>query len=62
MEIFLVSARKNLDFANFFSAPGQNKCDERDYSVFGRGCVMRDCQIERNVTVLLGVNEVKFCA
>ena len=33
------------------SAPGQNRRDERDYSAFRRGCVMRDCRIERNSTV-----------
>ena len=33
------------------SAPGQNQRDERDHSAFGRGCVMRDCRIERNGTV-----------
>ena len=35
------------------SAPGQNQRDERDHSAFGRGCVMRDCRIERNGTVLI---------
>ena len=33
-------------------APGQNQHDVRDYSASGRGCVMRDCRIERNTTVL----------
>ena len=34
------------------SAPAQNQRDERDYWVSKRGCVMRDCRIERNGTVL----------
>ena len=33
------------------SAPGQNQRDVRDYLASGRGCVMRDCRIERNTTV-----------
>ena len=32
-------------------APGENQRDMRDYSASGRGCVMCDCQIERNTTV-----------
>jgi len=35
------------------SAPAQNQRDERDYWVSKRGCVMRDCRIERNITVYI---------
>ena len=35
-----------------FSALGQNQRDACDYLASGRGCVMRDCRIERNTTVL----------
>ena len=35
------------------SASAQNRCDEREYSAFGRGCMMRDCQIEQNGTVVV---------
>ena len=35
-----------------FSALGQNQRDARDYSASGRGCVMRDCRIDRNTTVI----------
>ena len=39
-----------------FSALGQNQRDTRDYSASGRGCVMRDCRIERNTTVVYITN------
>ena len=42
-----------------FLAPGQNWRDERDYSAFGRGCMMRDCRIERNGTVVSFFFEIK---
>jgi hypothetical protein len=58
MEIFFGFCKKKLAIFGLckkFSAPGQNQRDERDYSAFGRGCVMRDCRIERNVTVFTAV-------
>ena len=42
-----------------FSALGQNQRDARDYSASGRGCVMRDCRIERNTTVF-DYNKIPF--
>ena len=35
-----------------FLAPGQNQCDNRDFSVFRKGTVMRDCRIEQNLYIL----------
>ena len=51
---FLLKKRHILtkfELSKKFSALDQNQRDTRDYSASGRGCVMRDCQIERNTTV-----------
>ena len=47
-EKFLYQAHNH----QMISAPGQNQRDVRDYSASRRGCVMRDCRIERNTTVV----------
>ena len=51
---FLLKKRHILtksELSKKFLALGQNQRDVRDYSASGRGCVMRDCRIERNTTV-----------
>ena len=48
---FALQTAHFYDGHQMFSAPGKNRRDERDYSVSERGCVTRDCRIERNGTV-----------
>ena len=60
---FLLKKRHILtkfELSKKFSALGQNQRDARDYSASGRGCVMRDCRIERNTTVLIFTMKMSF--